>query len=752
MGNGHQFRMAGASAIAMMMAMGGSALAQQATAAQRNTGLAEVVVTASRRAVNLQKESRTVSVISAQELVREGVNDPVQIQNLVPGVQVARNGLALQVFVNGIGDRAITAASDPAVSLNVDGLYYPKSYESTGFVYDLASIEVLKGPQGTLWGRNSTAGAVNLITAKPQFTKGPTGFIELELGNYADKRVTGAVNQQLTDQIAVRLAGQVIDRNGYLSDGYDDDKEQSGRLEVLYRPDDQQSLLLTGAFAHLGGRGDSSTLYPYQGGNPWAGTSSAPVLAWLASHEAGGPGSYNIPTANGFQNINTSTVTADYERNLGFAQLSVLPSYLTSTAPTLQYVAPTVPVYERTASNQSSLELRLASLPGARVKWVGGVIGSYEHSTDLLESNVGPGFVLVSPTSARNDSTVAVFGEATVPVTDKFRVTGGVRGTWEEKKQTGFTTAVFGVSVPVPVAAMPSTGINDGGEKDYRAVNFRAGLEYDVLPQSMAYATFATGFKAGGFYVDAPPNAYKPERLTAYTVGIKNRFFDNRLQLNVEGFYWDFKNEQEIYLGIANANALGFVLKTVNAGSVSIDGASVSLIGRLTDSDTLSFDGEYLHSKYNSFTIYTVGLGGAPVTGCGATTANNFNYTVNCAGQSLIRAPEWSGRVTFDHQILMASGASVDINLGTRFSSSYWSENDFVPLERSPSYAIGDLSVAYSNPGNRYTVTAFVNNIGNTAYITGSTAPPGITSNQGGAIAALMGAPRTFGARLRVNF
>lgn len=704
-------------------------------------GLADVIVTASRRAVDLQKESRAITAISADQLINNGVDNPSALQDLAPGLTIAKNGPQLQISIRGVGDRTINAATDPAVAINVDGIYYPKSYEASGAFFDLDRIEVLKGPQGTLYGRNASSGAINLITAKPRFTT--SGFGEFEIGNYGDQRFTAAINLPLSDIVALRVSGQVVDRQGYLTDGYDDDISQGIRAHLLIDTGDT-SLLATAAYLHLGGKGGAGVIAQRFGdtppitdvpipANPWTGPTDPATLARIA---ATNPDSALQPKADGFHDIDTYRFSFDFEHDLSWAKLSIKPSYVGSNYTDLDYAALVVPIWAHTKSDQFSIESRLSSPDGSRIKWVVGAFGSKEDVSDQYQSKISPTFALPTYAPKRNDDSWAVFGEANASLTDRFRVIGGIRYTWERKTVAGATAPVFGpipefpIPFTVPIEALP--GASDiSGQRTDTAVNFRTGVEYDVAPRVMVYGTVATGFKAGGFFNDvAPDNSYKPEKLTAYTGGVKSRILDNRVQINVEGFYWNYTNKQESYLGTGSIPGSAILL-TRNAANARLYGVDASLAAEITSTTHLSGEVEYNHTKYGSYVVDTL-------TG-----------PIDNSGEELVRAPKWSGHVSFDQAIpLPEKLGQLAFNAQMRFSSSYWISNDFVPIERQSAYQIYDASLRWTSPNKAVAVTAFIKNIGDKAYYTGGV----VSANLLDAVVGEIAPPRTFGARLRLSF
>jgi len=228
----------------------------------------------------------------------------------------------------------------------------------------------------------------------------------------------------------------------------------------------------------------------------------------------------------------------------------------------------------------------------------------------------------------------------------------------------------------------------------------------------------------------AGANSYKPEKLTAYTAGIKNRFLDNRLQLNIEGYYWDYKDKQETYVGPLSINPLSVLLITANAASAEIYGLELSGILKLSDNDVLSGDLSYTHARYGRFVIPLLGGG-----------------TANSTGKPLMRAPEWSGRVSYEHTQPLGSMGELILNASMRFSSDYWLNNTYLPVALHPSYQVFDAALTWQSESERFSVTGFVKNITDKAYYTGAIFPPATLDGLG-----QIAAPRTYGARVRMKF
>ncbi len=744
-------------AVASALLVPGAALAQQAPA--EDGGLAEIIVTASKRATNLQKESRAVSVVDATTLERASVVDPTAVQNLVAGVNITPNGQQMQIYIRGVGDQTINATTDPAVAVNVDGVYFPRAYQASTQFFDLERVEVLKGPQGTLYGRNASAGAMNLISARPKFEFG--GFIEGEYGNFDSKRLAGAVNMPFSDKVALRLAGQIIDRDGYLTDGYNDAKSEALRASLLIQASPQTSLLITGSYAHQGGMGSSSVLLPNFSGasdafgprptNPWAGPTDPATVARIRSKDGADAMIHIVdPTKSwmpkGFVDAEIYSLAANFEHQFEGATLTIMPSYVGSKFKSWITSAVTVPSYDDATSNQMGIETRLSSPAASRHKWVIGAMAMHEDGGSNYQSWIKiPTDSLLQVTEAptRNDTTLGLFGEANIALTDQFRAILGGRYTWEKKVVEGVTDSAVGAfgGLAAPYNGFPPldisglavnspTALDVSGKRTDKAFNFRAGVEYDLSPDSMAYATVATGFKAGGFYNDVTgANSYKPEKLTAYTAGIKNRFLNNNLQINLEAFFWDYTDKQETYLGPLSINPESVLLITANAASAEIYGAELTTMLKLSDNDVLSGDATYTHARYGFFEKPGFPFG-----------------IVNNTGKPLMRAPDWAGRVSYERtQPLGGDLGELILNASMRFSSKYWLDDALTFV--NPAYQVFDASLTWQSPAKTVSITGFMKNIGDKAYYTGGIWVP--TPSDGlGQIAA----PRTYGVRAKINF
>jgi iron complex outermembrane recepter protein len=740
--------------------------------AEGEVGLSEIIVTAARRVETVQGAAFSIQALSEETLSRANVSKPEDLSSIAPTVQIGTAGAYPQAYIRGVGNYSTQVFAEGGVSFNLDGIYISRAWATRGMFYDLDRVEVIKGPQGTLYGRNASGGAINVITAKP--TLGNTsGFAEVQAGNYDLIQGTAAVNLPLSDSIAVRASGKVVSRDGYLTDGYDDDKTQSGRLQLLWKPSDDLSLLLNGNYQHLGGKGGGAVLSPQLPGDKFRGSSDPAVAAIIQAQPFIGQ-LLTYPKGDGFLDVSVYAGGAELNWNLGFATLTVLPAYRDAKLHTLHFLAG-FPVEDNEVDKQSSLEVRLGN-DSEKLKWV---LGTYYFDERQTNPPGRPTLFVPQGINAQitddldlQTRSYAAFGQATYSLTDRFRLTGGLRYTYEHKSNSmlirnwGFPNpapppvctggAVFDPATP-EVPLFCRVNIPSEAALTYNSVNYKAGVEYDLAPRSMAYANISTGFKSGGFYVAPPPNTFSPEKVTAVEAGMKNRFLENRLQVNVEGFYWDYRDHQESFVGPTSIPGfIGFI--TVNAGRAKSYGAEFDVQYRATADDELSLDFQLNKSEYTVFKFpYLTAVFGSPVTGCTAGPAQNGSQEVDCSGKPLLRAPRWTGTAGYSHSFHVEGHGDLTASLDTQFASSSYLSIDFLRSGQQGGYAVGNFDLTYTSSAKRWVVSAFVHNIWDEVVRTQAFRDPFVSpanplANSDGFVIATVRAPRTFGGRVRFNF
>ncbi|MCX7283745.1 MAG: TonB-dependent receptor [Novosphingobium sp.] len=756
-------------------ALAGPALAQEAaeTAAENGNqgGLAEIVVTAERRAETLQRTALAVSAVTGDALINSGVSEATGLSKLVPALQVQPSGgSSTSFFLRGVGTNSGNSFAENAVSFNFNGVFVGRPTAPAGTFYDLQRVEVVKGPQGTLYGRNATGGAINVLPMRPKLGEF-SGDVTLEYGNYDAKKGTGAINLPIGQTVALRLATQIVDRDGYLSDNYDDERGEAARASLLIKPDNQWSMLLVADYFNQRGKGPGNVLIPQAnvnapplsdrigGSDP---LSVAAVSAFAATQPAppfcGGFGNLvrsncvYTPRGDGYLDNEFWGVSATVEGDLGFADLTVIPAYRRTDTDFRTYL-PGFLGEITDSSDQMSLEVRLSSKADQRLRYVLGGFYYWEEQNALNYFAQGDLSTTRFNPNLKTESR-AIFGQLTFDVSDTLRLVAGGRYTKEDKDQR--TSSVSG-GRPGPVR--PPLGAPFDGALSFEKFTWKAGVEWDAAPASLVYANVATGFKSGGFFVASPPNnTFAPEKLTAYTVGTKNRFLNNRLQVNLEAFYWDYIDQQVTFVGGVRTGTGLFANGgiTVNAGKSRIYGAELELAFALTSHDRFNANVQYLNGKYNSLkTANFSNTGAALPTGCIVTGSRLANpgvnaarfYDTDCSGKPTVQSPKWVANLGYEHTFELGNDLNVVAGARTNLSSSFYLNADFIERERQKSFMTSDAFLTLNGPDDRWSLTGFINNIENEVIYARAGNRPILNVGY-----ATLRAPRTYGARVGFRF
>lgn len=734
--------------------------------------LEEVVITAERREADVQKSAISISVIGGEQLAAGGISNAAQLLDQVPGLDITHSNVNSNISLRGLASGGSTQYADPVMAFNVGGVPLSRQFATSGAMYDLQRVEVLKGPQGTLYGRNATVGAVNLVPNRPsQVYEGSVGA---ELGNYNATRLTGMINMPVSANWAARLAVATNRHDGYLTDGYDDADNQAARLSALYKPSEGFSLLLWGDYYRDNSKGPGSVfryVNPNQQwqdpNNPWFSFGPTgcgdPARCPTWGYSAGAPFNaafqgQSVVGDNGFVDLKQMIYAAELNWKTSIGTLTVIPAHVNTHMETLSYsagltFAPRQDIY------QDSFEARMASDNDSRLRWVGGAMYFREHLDAWLRSFEPNGYQIVR-TPDLVDKSLAAFGEATFSIVDSFRVTGGLRYTSEKKSQDGFTLldgafTTTTCSAPGTVVTGPTTAygnlypvgyclVPNAGSLKFTNTSWKIGLEYDVAAQSLLYTNVRTGFKAGGLAPALPPNTYKPEKLTAYEVGSKNRFFNERLQANLELFYWDYKDQQiSLLQAIHPAGQSGWPVNVPGWAK----GAELSLDAAITSSDRARLDALYEKGEYKLFPT-AISSGGA----LGGLT----DYP-------RINMPEWSITGAYEHHFVLPGESEIILGADAHYESGAWLRPIAYDLRRPGDYREAfiteNVDLTYQAEGGKWSVTGFVNNLTNEAVIGTGTAG-GVSSgtfyrpptNAADARYATLQPPRTYGVRFNAKF
>jgi iron complex outermembrane receptor protein len=670
----------------------------------------EVVVTAEKRVSTAQKTPITMSVISGAEVKANGIDDVNDLPNVAPTLNISQVGGDTLIAIRGISSRDYTENGNPDVSVSVDNFYLQSANELNVAFFDLARIEVLRGPQGTLYGRNAAAGAVNIETAKPTAT--PDASFSQDVGSYNNLISEGMINQPLGDDLFLRVAFQTHNRDGYRDNGSlgtngggvtqngDDADSQAVRVHLFYQPNNTFDALLTGEYTHVGGVG------PVQKGVLYSDVVGTGQSATL---KVGSPTNFPLNT-QGYQDITTSTLRAAVHDNLGPVTLSYYGGFSHQVdnngndqdgGITYNYAFPS----DNTVNTQNE-EIRITTNFSDRFGFQTGAyyFANYEPLLTYFQYTATTPVTDVYTFSYHANSTsYAGFIQGYYKITPNLKVESGTRYTDDKKSEQGYNIE-GGVYTAV-------NGRYKGGAETYHAA-----LDWQRTPVSLLYAKYDTGFKSGGF---ENGSLYGPETITAYEIGTKNEFLHRRLQVNFDAFYDDYSNLQ-----VQINNPTTAISEIVNAGQATTYGYELQTEFLPTAKDRFDIEADYLHARYINFQA--------------AVGSTNVQY----AGNELPQAPQWSLAAGYQHDFQLSMGA-----LTARIQTRYQDKSFFTPrnynTESQNSYTKSDILLTFVPNQSHFTISAYVRNLENSTILTNST-----EAGYAGGYLVQFADPRTFGFRV----
>lgn len=723
-----------ASVVLSLLAFSGSARAQSAaeTSSVPNDGakLEEVVVTAEKRGESIQNVPISMTALTGDSLRDAGITNATALADQVPSLAIGNNADSMEIFVRGIGSTNDTEVGDPAVAFNVDGVYIGRPSGAGGTFFDVNRIEVLRGPQGTLYGRNATAGAVNVITNDP--TKSFEASGDLTFGSYDTIETGGVVNVPLSDDLAVRGAFHTESHNGYLDNrnvnqgvtsNADDAQNAAGRFKLLYTPIEDLSVLLGADYFHAGGVGPSQ-------------------VPFSIIHLNGSAGRTNPLDTQGSLDDTFAGGSADINYKWGPVKLTSLTAYRLNNRNTLTDLDQTDTYSPQQIGNfwsrfnQFSEEFRAASDSPAPLQWVTGLYYYQEHNDVYfdIQHAISPTLGLRFVQPIVRESSRAAFGQVDYNFTDALRLSAGVRGTRDEKSRTGQTDLVDNSTETVIADILPNAA-NISSSK----VNWKTTLDWHWRADNSVYVSAGTGYKAGGYDDGSANNTYKPENLTAYEIGSKNDFFDNRARVNLSAYYYDYRDFQisEVtQLPNEPQGALGTV--TYNAQKATAYGLEWENIFKITAADRVDLSATYEHTVFNDFTLPASTASPACPDGFVQPNANGICVLT---GNKLQHAPTFTVSAGYQHTWLLDNGADLTAGARMYYSTSYFLFSSNSPLMEQGAYTRTDLTLGYHAPQDRYYFGLFARNLEdhNVAIQGGQT---------NGETFASLAPPRTFG----INF
>jgi iron complex outermembrane recepter protein len=766
--------------------------------AEKVTQLEEVIVTAQKRAESVQKAPVAITALDTAALERSGVKDVAGLTAIVPNVAVRPFNNSVIVATRGISNENTSNLGDASLAFHVNGIYLGRPRAAAALFYDVERVELLRGPQGTLYGRNSTAGALNLITRRPD----PSDFaggVDLTLGDFDEVAARGYLNMPLSDSMALRAAVYSSQRDGYginnrpvpplvgpppvvdpinsananissLPNG-DDDDERAARLSWLFQPSEKARWLVVAAYQKTDEVGQVRAPINTPGYVATAG----PTAGSLFLPQQENPNDPRIFSLNvePLNFIESWDLTSEF----GYAlteglDITVLLGYRDEKSAIRVDAAGSANLSTVNSSGEAeqvSAEVRLASAGEGRLRWLTGLYYFDEDQwDDLFINNVGGGPVnVVAANPSISSTSYALFGEATFSMTDRARIIAGARYSRDERSRFGFTVAAPGVTAaPNPLPP----GSSYANDQSWDRTNWKLGFDFDVAEDAILYATVSTGYRAGGFNASSAL-AYDPEELSAFELGFKSEWLDRRVRFNVAGFYYDYRDLQ-----VTSPRDIGGRIQafTQNAAEAKIWGLEIEAAAKLTSSLSIDFAGGYLNTEFGEFfsidNICTAaGLTVPPQFLPGCVTRQRFNpdgspvlapvspapgaplgpvfdlQLVNYEGNQLANAPEVTLNLGLNWTVFDGGAGSLQLRGAVRYvGEAYLSEYNRAP-DQVDSYTQSDARLTYRSADKAFTAEAFVQNIED------NDTPASVSVTASGFGVSYL-PPRTYGIRLGYSF
>jgi iron complex outermembrane recepter protein len=732
------------SAAARAQSVGAQTASNAAAGGSDSGGLDEIVVTATRREQKLKDVPLTVTAISGPDLQNAGVDGIRDLQNVVSGLTFGGLGTVSQPAIRGVSTTLSTAGAENPNALYVDGVYQLDQVTLNEDMPDVESLEVLKGPQGTLFGRNATGGAILITTKAPSFT--PGGDFTLESGYYTGSGtshssphedvkgfVTGPIVPGL---LAGSLSAGYDYTTGYLTDdvtnmetGLIDKKNVRGKL--LFTPNSISRITLTGFYVNDNDQGllDGVPLPGLSAGDFFPGSivptqpyhvASSPGFLVAGAEQYGG----SIDAVFDFD-VGTLRSISAYERT--FTHNLNSTSGAAGSLACLQSFA-CIDYDFAVEDHEVSQEFNFTSHKFGIFNFVSGLYFFDAHGTTLsnIQATIIPGG-LSSEDDDIHTRSWAVYSEGNAAVTDRLTLTAGLRYSDEPHTDQAFPVAEQGVPATI--------------SRTFDSLTPRASAMYALTPELNVYATYAKGFKSGltgvtNIATTPPYAAVQPETLTSYETGLK--YASRLLTLNGSFFFYKYQNKQEeTFTGVSTV--------VQNTGPVKIYGVDLDGNFQMTQDFRINGNLTYIpEAKYQDFpnasgqsTVFSIACGGF-CPGTGSTAAGSFNAT----GERLIRTPEVTadGTLSYKHTL---TGGVIDASATASFSTAVLL--DITDTIRQPAYVIANVQGGYRFAGTGLRVGLYVHNVTDKAFLMN-----GLTSSAG--FVAGYNQPREVGLSLNYSF
>ncbi|WP_373006653.1 TonB-dependent receptor [Hyphomonas sp.] len=751
------------------------AFAQDADAATDKEARQEtIIVTATKRAEDLQDVPISITAISGAQLVERGITDVLSLDKTIPGLVIKNSGNDPVPILRGAGAAGTT---DTAVPIYVDSTYRPRAGQALASYLDLERVEVVRGPQGTLFGRNTLGGLINVISRKPE-TKAFDWGGAATFGDYALQRYEGFVNVPLGDKVAFRLTGSDTQRDPYVENtfnpdaGLKDADESYARAQLLWEASDDLSVKLGYTYWTDTANGNADYAYKVLGipVNPLTRETNG-VFGFIDPRQGtrdGWPGGRSQAgnVSNGdlsaFVSPNPYQVAFDYQpqRDIEETSLllnvewSVLNHDVTFNAATFDYTElrltdtdlssnSSLVAGQRTVSKADQMDININSAYDSKLQYT---LGAYYYDdSDPGDSNGAFLWGYTSATSPNDPAwaywlyqtnggtkSTALYGQAEYSFTEKLRGTLGAR--YSKDERNSFTLGVDQTSLNDPLPSYTGSPTPIRGEDEH--TDWRVGLDYDLTDDVMVYGYWATGYIAGGIQQGNTGVLLDPNEVETFEAGVKSMLLDGRLRFN--GAYYNSKYKN-LTTTVFIQQGGTILAQSVPGGSIVSEGMEFDISYSANDKLQLDVGIAMDWSEFDEFNV------GNQFTEGGDTVIGGQSFFI-MDGKDTRFSPDLAVSLAASYMVDLGEYGELLPSVLMKYSDEYQASNAPYFWSQQPSYTTFDLAATWSAPNAPYKVRVFANNVTEQLYLTEAT-----VFSRSRAIVDY-NAPRTWGVRISRNF
>lgn len=728
-----------AGAAAGVLALSPAAMAQaQGSAEQAQADSSEIVVTARRRAESLQDVPVAVSAFTAEDLENRGASDITALQSTTPNLtlQVARgSNSTLIAFIRGVGQQDPLWGFEPGVGLYVDDVYIARPQGAVLDIFDVERIEVLRGPQGTLYGRNTIGGAVKYVSrrlgSEPNFKARGT------YGSFDQRELVISGDTPISDTVSIGGAFAVYKRDGYgtnLTTGAEHYNKDviAGRISVEFTPSDDLFFRLAAD------RTDDESNARHGHRELPGATPESQVLDDVYDTRAG------MGDDNNVENQGIS-LTGEWTVNSAWTLKSITAYREGNTQTNIDFdnmSTPTLDVPAFYEDKQFTQELQ-ALYSGDRVQAVAGVYYMDASASGAFDTVLGGANMTILTSGKVETKSFAAFADVSYDITEQLALSVGGRYTRDKKDGSVFRANYTGIRSPLfgnPNAVRTLVRTDYTRERTFEEFTPRVGLNYDFTDDLMGYVSYGRGFKSGGFdmrgdaiFTPDTVNGYDPEIVDSFEAGLKGNFLDRRLTLNLAAFYSKYKGQQVTTQVPATNGIASFV---DNVGKSRIWGVEFEGRAAFTDNFSASFAVGYTNAEFQEFLRYDL------------VTRQYVDISDQVGFQN---TPKWNGNLTLTYtRDLPGEGGNITITQSTAYrSANQMFEFPNAALDQEK-YALVDASIVWTSASDRWQVGLHGKNLTDKEYRVGGYNFPGALF--GNSIIGYYGPPRTFMGTVEYRF